>query len=71
MKGGGATAYKKKTNNPRMGRPKKNRTVGLNLKSSPRENEILKECAELTGMTKTDVVVEGISLVYEKNRRKE
>lgn len=65
--GGNITAYVKKTDNPNMGRPTSNpRTVGLNLRISQSENELLEKCCKLTGRSKTDVVLKGVSLVYKE-----
>lgn len=64
--GGIITAYIKKTNNPNMGRPKTvNRTNRLELRLSDSENEQLNKCALILGLTKTDVLVRGIELVYD------
>lgn len=50
-----------------MGRPTTNpRTVGLNLRISQSENELLEKCCKLTGRSKTDVVLKGVSLVYKE-----
>lgn len=61
------TAYVKKTDNPNMGRPKTvNRTVRLELRLSESENALLNKCTELSGRTKTDVLVKGVALVYKE-----
>lgn len=65
-----ATAYVKKTNNPNYGRPKTGRTVGLNLKITEAENDLLNKCVLETGRSKTDIVVKGIALVYKELQRK-
>lgn len=60
-------AYVKKTNNPRMGRPTKNpRTEDINIRLSKTEFDILAELAEKTGMTRTDIIVEGVKLFRKK-----
>lgn len=59
--------YIKKTNNPKMGRPKTvNRNNRLELRLSDSENELLNECTSILGETKTDVIVRGVELVYKE-----
>ena len=58
------------TNNPNYGRPKTGRTVGLNLKITEAENDLLNKCVSETGRSKTDIVVKGIALVYKELQRK-
>lgn len=64
--GGIFIAYVKKTNNPRMGRPAKDRSVGVNIKISPAEYSLLDEIVRRTGKSKTDVIVKGIALLYKE-----
>ena len=62
-----ATAYIKKTDNPRMGRPTTNpKTVSLHLRLSQAESELLEECAAHAGKNKTDIIIEGITLVHKE-----
>lgn len=58
--------YEKKTTNPNMGRPKKNRTNRLELKLTDREMQMLEACAEMTGKTRTEITVEAIALLYKQ-----
>lgn len=61
------TAYIKKTNNPKMGRPSINpRTNDLRIRLSNAEEEILQEIISKTGKTKTEIVVNGIYRIYDE-----
>lgn len=63
------TAYIKKTDNPKMGRPSVNpRTNDLRVRLSDSEEEMLQKIIEKTGYTKTEIVVKGISLIYKDFR---
>lgn len=51
---------------PRTGRPPKgnaSKTVALQLKIRPETAETLQQCAEQLGITRTEVVEQGIDLV--------
>lgn len=52
----------------KRGRPAKetSRTINLNIRLSPAESELLKECAEKMGVPRTEVIVQGIKLVSER-----
>ncbi len=52
----------------KRGRPAKDtsRTINLNIRLSPAESELLKECAEKMGVPRTEVIVQGIKLVSER-----
>ncbi len=59
--------YIKKTDNPKMGRPTKNpRNLCLHLRLSQKENDMIAECAEKTGMTKTGVIMQAVALYHQK-----
>ena len=61
------TAYVKRTDNPRMGRPTKApRDINLQIRLSKSENDILERCVRATGKTKTDILVKGLALVYKE-----
>lgn len=64
--GGKHIAYVKKTDNPRMGRPKTNRVAKFTLRLTEGENNLLEEIANRTGRTKTEIVARGIALVYKE-----
>lgn len=50
----------------RTGRPKTdNPRTKQALRLSEEEKKMLEECASKTGMTKTEVIVKGIQLVYQ------
>lgn len=66
-KGANITAYKKKTNNPKMGRPTTApRNFEVKVRLSQTENDILEDCVRKSGRTKTDVIVKGIALVQKE-----
>nr|DAF88459.1 MAG TPA: NikA, BACTERIAL CONJUGATION, RELAXASE, DNA [Siphoviridae sp. ctdHi7] len=44
--------------------------MGLNLKITEAENDLLNKCVSETGRSKTDIVVKGIALVYKELQRK-
>ena len=50
---------------PRTGRPpKKNpRNVSLNIRITRYESELIRECAEKLGISRTDTIIKGIGLV--------
>lgn len=49
----------------KMGRPTDNpRNERLTLRLSKSELEILNECSELTGKSRTDIIIKGIKEVY-------
>ena len=57
--------YIKKTDNPNMGRPTQNpKRVRLEVRLTEAEAEMLKVCAEKLGITRTDVITEGIKRTY-------
>lgn len=50
-----------------MGRPTTNpRNIDLKIRLSEAENEMLNKCAAVTGRTRTDVIVKGVSMVYKE-----
>lgn len=54
---------------PRTGRPKKGETrrgVQITIKLNDDEMQMLNECAERKGKTRTDVVVEGVRMVKQE-----
>lgn len=56
----------------KMGRPKKNlfpRDEKLTLKLSKEELSELQYCSELTGLSRTDVIVKGIQLVKKELKK--
>ncbi len=57
---------------PRTGRPpKKNpRNVNLNIRITSDEAKRIQECAEKMNMTRTDAIMEGISLVEKEIKQK-
>ena len=62
-----ATAYIKKTDNPRMGRPTANpKTHETRIRMSDEDVQLLSYCCEKTGKTKADIIREGIREVYKK-----
>ena len=64
-------AYVKKTDNPKMGRPAPNpRSIGLNLRITQDERDLLDKCCALTGKKKTEVVIEGIEMFYKAQQKK-
>ncbi len=59
-------AYKKKSNNPNMGRPTQNpRNKRVDIRLADGDVTMLDECVRMTGMSKTDVIVKGISMFYQ------
>jgi len=50
---------------PRTGRPPKEnpRNVNLNIRISKSEAELIQECADKLGMTRTDTILKGIQKV--------
>lgn len=49
----------------KMGRPTNNpRNERLTLRLSKSELEILNECSELTGESRTEIIIKGIKKVY-------
>lgn len=55
----------------KMGRPTSNpKTNRLELRLSDSEARMLNECAQYLGKNKTEVIIEGITMIYEKNMRK-
>lgn len=53
------------------GRPPKesSRTISLNIRLSKAEAELLKDCAEKLGKTRTDVIVDGVKLIAESLKK--
>ncbi len=47
-----------------MGRPKKNRTCRMELKLTEKEAAMLEDCTEMTGKTRTEVIVEALALLH-------
>lgn len=49
---------------PRTGRPTSNKkTERLEIRLAPDELQVMQECAERLGITKTDVINKGVQLV--------
>ena len=56
--------------NKRMGRPTENpKTHRLEIRLSDSEKDMLEECAKLTKKSKSDIVIEGVSMVYDKVKK--
>lgn len=57
---------------PRTGRPPKEnpRNVSLNLRITNDEAALIQECADLLGITRTDVIIQGVKLVKGKIEKK-
>lgn len=57
---------------PRTGRPPKEnpRNVSLNLRITKDEAALIQECADLLGITRTDVIIQGVKLVKGKLEKK-
>lgn len=54
----------------KMGRPTVNpKVVSTRIRMTQDEADMLVECASLLGVTKTDVVIQGIKAVYEKVKK--
>ncbi len=49
-----------------MGRPKKFRTNRMELKLTEKEAELLEECTQITGKTRTEIIVEAIALLHKQ-----
>lgn len=50
-----------------MGRPTENpKDIVIRARITEKENQMLNECVEKLRMTKTDIIVKGIELIYEK-----
>ena len=48
-----------------MGRPTTNpRNTSLHLRISEAESDLINECAKLSGRPRTDIIMEGVALVY-------
>ncbi len=58
------TIYERKTDKPNIGRPKKYRTCRMNLRLTEKEDAMLEECTEMTGKTRTEIIVEAIALLH-------
>ncbi len=56
---------------PRTGRPPKENTMDerIQVRASHEEIEKLDECAKLQKTTRSDIVRQGIELVYEKTKK--
>ena len=68
--GGANTAYRKKSNNPNMGRPTTNpKNNRLEIRLTDSEKNMLDECVRRTGGSKTDVIVKGILMVYKETQK--
>ncbi len=51
----------------KMGRPTKNpKTHRLEIRLSETENQLLKDCTDITGLTRTDVIIKGLNLLKEQ-----
>ena len=51
----------------KMGRPTKNpKTHRLEIRLSETENQLLKDCTDITGLTSTDVIIKGLNLLKEQ-----
>ena len=50
-----------------MGRPTENpKDIVIRARITEKENQMLNECVNKLGMTKTDIIVKGIELVYKE-----
>lgn len=58
--------------NARMGRPPKEvtKSVNLGLRITEETARKLKDCAEILEKSRTEVIEQGIDLVYESTKRK-
>lgn len=58
-------AYKKRTNNPKMGRPKTvNRTETISIRVSVDEKKMIQDCAKLNHQSNTDVIIEALNQYF-------
>lgn len=58
--------------NPKKGRPPKvnPRNINLNIRITKQESELIQECADRLGTTRTDAILRGIDLVKAELEKK-
>lgn len=55
---------------PRTGRPTDNpKNIRLEIRLNEEQNNILKECCDKLGMTKTNILIKGLEEVYKSIKK--
>ena len=56
---------------PKIGRPKSNnpRNINTRIRMTKDESDILQECSDILGISKTDVVIKGIKKVHDELKK--